>query len=98
MKLQAELSLYPLRTRELAPSIASFLRGLAGRGVSVDPGPMSTLVAGDSRAVFRAISRGFDEVAKGDEVVLTAKVSNACPSSGKESRSNTIVGKESLGK
>jgi hypothetical protein len=29
MKIQAELSLYPLRTRELAPSIESFLRGLA---------------------------------------------------------------------
>jgi hypothetical protein len=40
MKIQAELSLYPLRTRELAPSIESFLRGLARKDISIDPGPM----------------------------------------------------------
>jgi hypothetical protein len=29
MKIQAELSLYPLKNKELAPSIELFLRGLA---------------------------------------------------------------------
>jgi uncharacterized protein YqgV (UPF0045/DUF77 family) len=88
MKIQAELSLYPLRTRELAPSIESFLRGLARKDISIDPGPMSTIVAGESKAVFRAISEAFDQVAKGDEVVLIAKVSNACPFSQEESKSS----------
>ena len=88
MKIQAELSLYPLKTKELAPSIESFLRAIARKGISVDPGPMSTIVTGESRAVFRAISKGFEKVAKGDEIVLIAKVSNACPLNRKESKSD----------
>jgi hypothetical protein len=41
MKIQAELSLYPLRTRELAPSIEAFLQRLARKDISIDPGPLS---------------------------------------------------------
>ena len=92
MKIQAELSLYPLKTKELAPSIESFLRALSRKGSSIDPGPMSTIVAGESKEVFRAISKGFEKVAKRDEIVLIAKVSNACPLSQKESKSNDFVG------
>jgi len=88
MKIQVELSLYPLRTEELAPSIEAFLRTVAQKGISIDPGPMSTVVSGESRAVFRAISKGLEKVAKGDEIVLIAKFSNACPLSQKENRSN----------
>ena len=88
MKIQAELSLYPLKTKELSPSIESFLRAIARKDISIDPGPMSTIVTGESRAVFRAISKGFEKVAKGDEIVLIAKVSNACPLNRKESKSN----------
>ena len=88
MKIQVELSLYPLKTKEIAPSIESFLRALAWKGISIDPGSMSTVVAGESRAVFQAIAKGFEKVAKRDEIVLIAKVSNACPLDRKESRSN----------
>ena len=63
MKIQAELSLYPLRTMELALSIESFLPGLVRKDISIDPRPMSTMVAGESRAVFRSISKGFVQVA-----------------------------------
>jgi len=70
MRIQAELSLYPLRTKELAPSIEAFLRPLARKGISIDAGQMSTIVSGESRAVFRAISKGFEKVAKLNEIVL----------------------------
>ena len=88
MKIQAELSLYPLKTKELDSSIEAFLRALARKGISVDPGPMSTVVSGESRAVFRGISKGFEKLVKRDEIVLIAKVSNACPLSQKDNRSN----------
>ena len=88
MKIQAELSLYPLKTKEIAPSIESFLRTIARKGISIDPGSMSTVVAGESGAVFQAIAKGFEKVAKRDEIVLIAKVSNACPLSRKESKSS----------
>jgi uncharacterized protein YqgV (UPF0045/DUF77 family) len=88
MKIQAELSLYPLRTEELAPSIEDFRRALAQKGISIDPGPMSTVVSGESGALFRAISKGFERVAKQNEIVLIAKFSNACPLSRKEGKSN----------
>ena len=88
MKIQAELSLYPLKTKELAPSIEAFLRALARKGISIDPGPMGTVVSGESRTVFRVISKGFEKVAKRDEIVLIAKFSNACPLSQEESGTN----------
>ena len=88
MRIQAELSLYPLKTKELAPSIEAFLRALARKGISIDPGPMGTVVSGESRAVFRVLSKGFEKVAKRDEIVLIAKFSNACPLSQEENRSN----------
>ena len=70
MKIQAELGLYPLKTKGLAPSIKAFLRALAQKDISIDQGPMSTVVSGESRAVFRAISKGFKKFAKRDEIVL----------------------------
>jgi uncharacterized protein YqgV (UPF0045/DUF77 family) len=88
MKIQAELSLYPLKTEELAPSIEDFRRALAQKGISINPGPMSTVVSGESGALFRAISKSFEKVAKRNQIVLIAKFSNACPVSRKEGESN----------
>jgi uncharacterized protein YqgV (UPF0045/DUF77 family) len=88
MKIQAELSLYPLKTKELAPSIEAFLRALARRGISIDPGPMSTVVSGESGILFPAISGSFKKVAELNEILLIAKFSDACPLSRKENRSN----------
>jgi uncharacterized protein YqgV (UPF0045/DUF77 family) len=88
MKIQAELSLYPLKTEEISSSIDDFLRALAQKGISIDPGQMSTVASGESGALFRAISESFEEVAELNEIVLIAKFSNACPLSRKEIRSN----------
>ena len=88
MEIQAELSLYPLKAEEISSSIDDFLRALAQKGISIDPGPMSTIASGESGTLFRAISEGFEEVAELNEIVLIAKSSNACPLSRKENRSN----------
>lgn len=88
MIIQAELSLYALKTKELATSIESFLQALAQKGISIEPGPMSTIVAGESSAVFQAISKGFEKAAQQQEIVLIAKISNACPLDLKERKNN----------
>jgi len=42
-------------------------------------GPMSTLVSGDGHVVFANVQEAFERLAEEYEIVMTAKVSNACP-------------------
>jgi len=79
VKVQAEMSLYPLRTEHLAPTIEVFCRALHREGLKPEMGPMSTRVSGEAEDVFRALRDAFVEAARGQEVVLTVKISNACP-------------------
>ncbi|MBN1142522.1 MAG: thiamine-binding protein [Deltaproteobacteria bacterium] len=79
MRIQAEISLYPLRTRELSPPIRRFREILATPGLQVTEGPMSTILGGDRKDVFRLLEEAFAAVAGEDEVVLICKISNACP-------------------
>jgi len=79
MKVQAEISLYPLRQNELTKPIQQFVQALESNKLKVELGPMSSLVTGDSQAVFENLQKAFEAVAKDYEVVLTAKISNACP-------------------
>ncbi|MDP8221732.1 MAG: YkoF family thiamine/hydroxymethylpyrimidine-binding protein [Candidatus Lernaella stagnicola] len=79
MKIQAELSLYPLRTDLLERKVAGFIEQLIETGLTVVPGSMSTTVSGENEAVFRGLSRCFEAVSEQSEVVLIAKISNACP-------------------
>jgi len=80
MKVQAEVSLYPLRTSELSGAIDSFLGHLEAPGLMLHKGSMSSMVAGDVDMVFAVLGRAFRVVASGCQVVLVVKVSNACPS------------------
>jgi uncharacterized protein YqgV (UPF0045/DUF77 family) len=79
MKVRAEISLYPLRQNELTKPIQQFIHVLENNKLKVDPGPMSTLVTGDSQVVFESLQQAFEQIAEGYEVVMTAKISNACP-------------------
>ena len=40
---------------------------------------MSSFVAGDSQSVFESLQKAFERLAQRYEIVLTAKISNACP-------------------
>ena len=79
MGLTAQVSLYPLRQPELAPAIDEALEIFLQQGLEVTPGPMSSLVAGDSANVFRALQRAFQNAAEEGEVVMVTTFSNACP-------------------
>ena len=84
MKVQAEISLYPLRQSELTKPIQQFVQFLEGNKLQVKTGPMSSFVTGDSQVVFENLQKAFEQLAKEYEVVLTAKISNACPELNKD--------------
>ena len=79
MGLTAQVSLYPLRQPELTPAIDEVLEIFRQQGLEVTPGPMSSLVVGDSANVFRALQRAFQNAAREGEVVMVTTFSNACP-------------------
>jgi len=79
MKVQAEVSLYPLRQNDLAEPIQQFIKGLTNDNLNVKTGSMSSVISGDSKIVFQSLQKAFEQAAQKCEVVLTAKISNACP-------------------
>jgi uncharacterized protein YqgV (UPF0045/DUF77 family) len=79
MKVQAEISLYPLRQNDLTKPIQQFVEGLKSDKLKVSLGPMSSLVTGESQVVFENLQKAFEQAAQRCEIVLTAKISNACP-------------------
>ena len=80
MKVQTEVSLYPLRTETLTESVDSFVEHLRRAGLNVEIGPMSSRISGECKELFRALGEAFEDAAGGSDAVLTVKVSNACRS------------------
>ncbi|MCA1810048.1 MAG: YkoF family thiamine/hydroxymethylpyrimidine-binding protein [Kiritimatiellia bacterium] len=79
MKIQAELSLYPLRTQHLSGNIANFTETLQGAGLHPKTGAMSTSLSGEVGQVFAAVARAFERCAASSDIVLVLKAGNACP-------------------
>lgn len=94
MKIQAELSLYPLKTDLIENGVRNFIKELSKSGVSVVSGPMSTLVAGESEELFRVVGECFEKACRTGKMVLVVKFSNACPEKamGKEEGITTFIG------
>lgn len=84
MNIQAEVSLYPLRSEELGGPIETFCQALRESGLTVHEGAMSTRVSGDCGRLFAGLGQAFGQVAEANQVVLVAKVSNSCPEDGGE--------------
>ena len=79
MKVQAEVSLYPLRTRDLAKSIWMFTESLAQDGIEVDTGPMSSHLSGKCEDILGSLARAFEKAARNHQVVMTVKVLSMSP-------------------
>jgi len=79
MKIQAEVSLYPLRQNDLNEPIQQFVESLKSNNLNVTAGSMSSVISGDELIVFQSLQKAFAQAAQKYEVVLTAKISNACP-------------------
>lgn len=84
MKVQAEISLYPLRQNELTKPIQQFVQVLENNKLQVKTGSMSSFVTGDSQVVFESLQEVFELLAKEYELIMTAKISNACPKANKD--------------
>ena len=79
MKVQAEVSLYPLRQDDLTEPIQQFVESLKNDDLNVKTGSMSSVISGEESIVFQSLQKAFEQAAQKYEVVLTAKISNACP-------------------
>ena len=79
MKVQAEVSLYPLRQNDLNEPIQQFVESLKSNNLKVKTGSMSSVVLGEESIVFQSLQKAFAQATRKYEVVLTAKISNACP-------------------
>ncbi len=80
MRIQAEISLYPLRELRLGTHIDSFIDTVRRDGIAISYGTMSTVISGERELVFAAVAEGFARVADHCDVVLHVSYSNACPS------------------
>jgi uncharacterized protein YqgV (UPF0045/DUF77 family) len=78
-EISAQVSLYPLGQVEIDLPIRAVWEALAVHGVRFEPGPMSTLVQGESHALFEALEAAFARAAQYGNAVMTVTVSNACP-------------------
>lgn len=89
MRVQAEVSLYPLRTGKLSGPVEEFCRVLRSHGLRVETSSMSTFVAGESKGLFGALREGFEVLAQRNEIVIDCKISNACPDRVENRRADT---------
>jgi quercetin dioxygenase-like cupin family protein len=79
VSLRAQVSLYPLGQPSLAPAIDSAIDTWRRDGLEVEPGAMSTLIAGDDGILWAALRDAFAAAAAQGEAVMVITVSNACP-------------------
>ena len=71
MRIQAELSLYPLKTDDVTTVIFQFVETLRGAALEAETGPLSTLLTGEHDLVFAALAQAFATI--GGDRVLVAK-------------------------
>jgi uncharacterized protein YqgV (UPF0045/DUF77 family) len=76
--------LYPLRQKDLTKPVGWFCELLQKHEIEIRTGPMSSLITAESDVIFHSLKEAFEQLAKEYEVVLTAKISNACPESKEE--------------
>lgn len=77
--IAAQVSLYPLGQESLSPAIDEALGIFHQHGLEVQPGAMSTVLAGDDEEVFGALREAFQRTAEQAPVVMVVTFSNACP-------------------
>ena len=79
MKVQAQISIYPLKTSSLSEAIDEFCRKLKDKGLKVQTRTMDSFVIGASDVIFKSVREAFEQIAEKYDVVMDFKISNACP-------------------
>jgi len=86
MRVQAEVSLYLLRSQHLGKPIERFVETLKEHELQVSMGAMSTCIEGENGEVFAALQKAFAQVAEEHQAVVLVKLANACPTVGHDGR------------
>ena len=79
MRIQVEISLYPLGVIDVGEVVTTFIQKLDRSGMDVFPGNMSTVIGGDLDEVFATVKAAFEHVGTSHGAAMVLKVSNACP-------------------
>lgn len=79
MEISAQISLYPLKQERLSPAIEEAWRIIEKYDIIIQKGLMSTVLIGDRKEVFDAVTEIFEELSKKGMLVLNVTFSNACP-------------------
>jgi len=79
MRVQAEISIYPLRTQSLSEPIEKFCGILSAYDLIIKTAAMSTFISGDSKDLFKACDDAFEQLAQNYQIAMNMKISNACP-------------------
>jgi uncharacterized protein YqgV (UPF0045/DUF77 family) len=77
MKINAQVSVYPLRQPHLGPAIDVVRKSLEKHQLAADVGPVSTFVTGESDDLFSALREAFDRDADRGDVVMTVTIAKA---------------------
>jgi uncharacterized protein YqgV (UPF0045/DUF77 family) len=79
METSAQISLYPLKQERLSPAIEEAWRIIEKYDIIMHKGLMSTVLIGDRKEVFDAVTEIFEELSKKGMLVFNVTFSNACP-------------------
>jgi uncharacterized protein YqgV (UPF0045/DUF77 family) len=79
MYIEADVSLYPLAEEYLKHPVHDFVEQIEKHGCSVENGPMSSIVKGESEQLFEALRKGYEQAALKSGCVLIIKICNVCP-------------------
>lgn len=78
--ISCQISYYPLRQTELDAGVQEALELIEDSGLQVETGKMSTVVSGETAAVYGLLHRLTDAMAsKGREFILSITISTSCP-------------------
>lgn len=79
MKMEAEVSIYPLTENRIEHPVHEFVEVLRAHGCAVEIGPMSSIITGESSTVFEALRIGYEKAAEKSACLLMVKACNVCP-------------------
>ena len=77
--ISAQVSLYPLRQKEIEPRIREAVDIFRECGLKTRMGEINTLVWGEEEVLFSAMREAFHQAAESGDTVMVIILSNACP-------------------
>lgn len=83
MKVQVQISIYPLKTSSLSEPIDEFCRILKDKGLKVQTRTMDSFIVGESDTIFKSAREAFEQIAEKYDVTMDFRISNACPKEAK---------------